>query len=372
MITVGSKLLIGGAVAAVVYAVAFGLAGRGTLGVIGIVASALALALLAGIAVFTRDATVHATAVAEQSPAARRAAGSSPWPLMTVAGLVAVAVGLVTYPVVVILGLVVLVGGIAEWMVQAWAESGSADPDFNADVRARIAQPIETAIMAAVLGVVVIYFFSRVMLTLTKSGSTIILVVAAGLILLVAALLSRRPGVSRPTIAGVIALAAVALVAGGVAGAINGEREMHVIETTADLADRGRCGTEASEADEKSSQTVGAKSNPAATLTLADDGTLSASLPGFTESSSRVTLPRSNNNNILFRNESSEERRLVVDLGPAADETGSARVMCTALVEPGGVQFMTVQLTTPSFALEEDLRFTVPGVDTAVVDIIVP
>lgn len=373
MITTGAKLFIGATVLALIGALAYGLVREGVLGTIGLISAVLVLAFLAGVAIYTRDATVMAAdaGATTDSPAARQAPRRSPWPLLSVIGVVAVLIGLVTYPVVVILGLVVLLGGVAEWMVQAWAERGSSDEAYNDEIRSRLASPLETPILAAVFVVFIIYAFSRVMLTLTKQGSIAALVAVAAVALIVAALLARKPGVPLRTAGGVIAVATLVLAGAGIAGALNGERSMHVIETTADLAERGRCGTEASEADEKFSQTVGAKSSAAATLVLGDDGSLLAEMPGDLAPSRRLTLPRSNDNNVLFRNESSQARRLVIDTGPQGPD-GQNRVFCTALVEPGGVQVLTLEIAKPTYAVDGGHQFVVPGVDTAVVELTVP
>jgi hypothetical protein len=93
-------------------------------------------------------------------------------------------------------------------------------------------------------------------------------------------------------------------------------------------------------------------------------------VPGFNDSVSRVTLPRSNPNNVLFRNESDHERRLVINVGPFGD--AESKTLCTALVEPGAVQLLTVLFDKPSFAVEGGHQFRVPGVDTAVLEVVVP
>ena len=53
-----------------------------------------------------------------------------------------------------------------------------------------------------------------------------------------------------------------------------------------------------------------------------------------------LTLPRSNPSNVMFRNESGEHARLVIELHPAVDADGvplGPERLCTALVEDGGV-----------------------------------
>jgi len=372
MITTGSKLLIGSAVLATVLAIAYGVTQEGALGTIGLASAAVALAFLAGVNVFTRDANVGVDdpGATTASAAAQQAPPGSPWPVVSAIGVTTVMVGLVTYPVVTILGLVVLLAGVAEWMVQAWAERGSAEAAYNDEIRSRIANPLEVPVLAAIFAALIIYGFSRVMLTLTKTGTVVAFSVIAALVLFVAFLLAARPRVSSTTIGGLAAVALFALVAGGAVAGLNGERSMHVIETTADLAERGRCGTEPSEADERASQTIGAQSNLAATVTLDRDDSLAFTVPGFNDASSTLTLPRSNPNNVLFRNESAHERRLVINVGPSGD--AESRTLCTALVEPGGVQMLTVIFDKPTFAVPDGHRFTVPGVDSAVVEVVVP
>ena len=372
MFTTGSKLLLGSTALALVFAVAYGITADGTLGVFGLLTAAVALGLIAGINIYSRDANVAVddTAAATLSAAARQAPASSPWPLVGVAGVALVMVGLVTTAMVTVVGLVVLLAAVIEWMIQAWAEHGSADEAYNGEIRARIANPLEMPVLATIFAAVVILGFSRVMLALTKVGTVVAFSVIAAVVLFIAYLMASRSGLASRTIGGVVAIGVIALVAGGAVAAISGERDMHVIETTAALAAVGGCGTEPSEADKKASQTVAAKSNQAATVTLTAEGSLSVSVPGFTQSSRSVTLPRSNPNNVLFRNDSDHERRLVIDLGPSGDM--DSKTLCTALVEPGAVQLLTVMFDKPSFAIDGGHQFRVPGVETAVLEVVVP
>jgi hypothetical protein len=372
MFTTGSKLLIGSAVLATLFAIAYGVTQEGALGTIGLSSAALALTFLAGVNIYTRDSNVSVgdTGATTVSAAARPAPAGSPWPFVAAAGLAIVAIGLVTDVATVILGLVVVLAATVEWMVQAWSERASADPAFNHEIRERIADPLQVPILATLGGAVVIFFFSRVMLSLTKTGTVVAFSVVAALLLFVAFVFASRPAVSKSTVAGVLTLSLIALVAGGAVAGLSGERDIHVHETTADLAERGRCGTEKTEADKEASQTVGNKANVSANVTLGADGQLSFDQPGFIEAPSTLTLPRSNPNNVIFRNESPDKRRLVIDAGPSGDV--ESRVLCTALVEEGGKQLLTIIFDTPSFAVEDGYRFTVPGVDTAVLEVVVP
>ena len=382
MFTTGSKLLIGATVAAIVAAVVYGLTQDGIMGTIGLVSAAVALAFLAGVNVFVRDSTVPPTDPSGpvSSAAAQPAPGLSLWPIVAALGATLVTVGLVSYPAFTILGLAILVAAGAEWTVQAWAERASGDATYNEEVRERIASPLELPVLGAIGLGLVIYSFSRVMLSLTKSGTVAAFAVVGAIVLLVGFLIAARPRLSGGAVAGVCSVGAIALFVGGAVAGLDGERDIHPHETTATLAEEGQCGPEETEADEKASQTVAAKSSLAATITLGEDGTLSYQQPGA-DLGGDLQLPRSTPVNVLFRNTSDEERRLVIDTGPTGSDAGSAqvdaeqpetRVVCTALVEPDGEQLLTLVFAKPSFAVEGGFAFTVPGVDTATVPVVVP
>jgi hypothetical protein len=384
MFTTGSKLLIGAAVMAVLAAVVYGTTQDGVMGTIGLVSAAIGLSFLAALNVWMRDANVRpddATA-AVTSAAARPAPGPSLWPLVGVLGATVVVVGLVSYQVITIAGIAVLVAAVAEWTVQAWSERASADAGYNEEVRERIASPLELPVLGAVGLGVIIYGFSRVMLALTKSGTVVAFAVVAALVLVAAFLIAARPRISNGTVAGVCSVALIAVVAGGTVAGVDGEREIHAHETLGELAERGECGPEETEADEEASQTVSAKSNVAVTVTLTDAGELTYDQPG-PDLGGVLSLQRSNATNVLFRNETDEERRLNADVGPVAGDVGAAstdteqaeertRTICTALVEPGGVQLLTITYAKPSSSVEDGYRFYVPGVDSAELAVVVP
>src|SRR5262245_3617937 len=253
MIPTGSRLLIGATVLALVAAVLYGITQEGSLGTIGLASAALALGLIAGVNLYTRDADVSPmdTAAIAESAAARPAPRPSLAPLGAAAGAALVVVGLVTFPVIFIFGLIALLAGVVEWMVQAWSERASADTEFNAALRGRVTHPLEFPILGAIAVGSLIYSFSRIMLFLSKTGGPAVFVVIAAFILFGAFLFAHRPSLRGSAIAIVIAIAGVGLVTGGIVAALEGERETHPHETTSDLASEGECATpEETEADE--------------------------------------------------------------------------------------------------------------------------
>lgn len=376
MITTGSKLLVGSAVAAWISAAVYGIAQEGTLGSIGLISAAVGLTLLAGLNMFVRDSNVSATDEASfaSSAAAQATARPSLWPLLAGLAATTITLGLVTYTAIFVIGIILLAAATFEWLVQGWSERASKDRSYNADARNLLADPLELPVAAAIGAGVIVYAFSRVMLGLpNKSATVVAFSVVAALVLAVGAIVGMQRNISKTAMTGAFSIAAIALVVGGTIAGLNGERETHPHETPGDLAEANECGTEETEADEKASQTVASKSNVTAELTF-DGAELAADVPGLEGDFDALTLPRANPNNILFHNEADEEARLVFELQPQVDDAGvplGPERVCTALVEPGGSQFMTVIVTRPSFAVDEPFAFTVAGSDASL-EVVVP
>ena len=380
MFTTGSKLLIGASVLAAVSAIAYGVAQDGVMGTVGLASAAIALAFLAGINIYPNDSNIWDDEISsvETAPAAARPPANSIWPMAFALGAAVLTVGLVTYQAVFVVGVVLLLATGAEWTAEAWAERASADAGYNAQVRSRIANPLEFPLAAAIGIGIIIYAFSRIMLWLSKTNTVIAFSVLGVIILTVAFLAAYRPGLKSRAAVGAIAVGVLALVAGGAAAGLDGEREIKEHETTEGLTEEGEeicLSPEEFEADEKASQSVGAQANVAAEITLTEAGELDFDVVGPVESPDQLTLPRSNPNNVIFINESDEERRLSVDLTvPPADavEDEGPLLKCTTLVEPGGRQNITLTIGAPSFAAPDGYFFFVPGVESARLELIVP
>ncbi len=381
MFTTGSKFLIGGAVLATISAIAYGVAQDGVMGTVGLASAAVALAFLAGVNIYTRDANIWDDEIAsvETAPAAARPPADSIWPMAFAVGAVVLTVGLVTYQAVFVVGVILLLAAGAEWTAEAWAERASADAAYNAEVRSRIANPLEFPLAAAIGIGIVVYAFSRIMLWLSKTNTVVAFAVMGVIILAVAFSLAYRPSLKSKAAFGTIAVGILALVAGGVAAGLDGQREIHPHETTEGLTEEGEdicLSPEAFEADENASQSVGATAAVAAKITLGDDDQLTFAVNGpIQEGATGLTLPRSNPNNVVFINDSDEERRLSVDLTvPPADaaEDVAPMLQCTTLVEPGGSQNLTLTIGAPSFAAADGYFFFVPGVESARLELIVP
>lgn len=377
MFTTGSKLLLGSTVAALIGTLVYGILAGGIMGTVGLVSATAALGGLSAINIFVRDANVAADEIDSFSGAAASAdrPGSSMWPLAIGLAAATITLGLVTYTAIFMLGMILLIAGIAEWMLQGWAEGASTDAEHNREVRGKLAYTAEMPAAAAIGLGIVIYAFSRVMLGVPSKTSTIVAFsVVATVVLIAGAIIGSNRRVSAPTMTGIFAVAGVVLISGGAVAGLNGEREIEEHHTTAYYAEEGKCGSDEISADEHASQTVAGKAAIAAEVRLAEGG-LTYTFPGIDlVRSESIQLPRSSAVNILFRNETAEPRRLVAEMAPEVE--GSPAKICSQLVEEGGVQLLTLIYPVPSFdpALEANggYSFHVPGVDTARLEVVVP
>lgn len=382
MFTTGSKLFIAATLLTTAAAVVFGVTNGGDVGwtaTVGLAGAAVALAFLTLINFLVRDSNVGSMQpeATTTSAAAHEPSGASMWPMIGALGLALVAVGVVATPVVFKAGIVVLLATAVEWMVQGWSERASADRAFNASVRKRILNPLEFPILGAVGLAVVIYSFSRIMLFVSKATGPAIFGIIAALVLTSGFLFALRPSVKRSVISGICAIAFLGLVSTGAVMAIDGEREIHEHETVA--SDPAVCASnDESEVDERGSQSLAAKSNVAATIYF-EDGDLTAQVIGVAGRTTTITLARSNPSNIVFRNLDAEEVRLTAAMGTFetdvlvnGEPTKESPVVCTTLVENDGRQLLTLTFPKSSSGSLTPYSLSVPGVDGASVEVVVP
>jgi hypothetical protein len=230
VITVGGKLWLGIAGFAVAALVAWqGFSGgeeRGELVLLGIISAALIVGTLL---VWIRDGEVTA-AVQEEERAAITAATSgplpAPWPAIGAFGAAVTVVGLATGGALLYVGFGIIAIAVVEWMVQGWAERATPDAAENGALRNRIMYPFEIPVIGLIIVGLVLLAFSRVLLALPKSGSTVAAIVVAAAILLVAVVAATRPRISSTVLTALLVLGAVALLGGGIVGAVAGERDI--------------------------------------------------------------------------------------------------------------------------------------------------
>ncbi len=378
MFTTGSKLFIGASVVALASAIIYGTTqDNSTVGIIGLVSATLALVFLVGINLWVRDSNVAAdnSAAVATAAATNTTPPGSMWPLVAGLGAALLPVGLVVGRAITWMAVIVLIVSTVEWMVQSWSERASGDAAYNTMVRRRIMHPLELPVLGAIGLGVIIFSFSRIMLRLPAVAGAIAFGAIASIVLLFGSLLAAKRNVGRSLVATLCTIGAVGIIGAGVTSAVAGGR--HIVKHEVPSFEENTCGTEtAGEADTKASRAVAAKSNLSATIVLSG-GKLHAKVIGVIGAQDTVTLARSKYSYIRFENLDTEPHRLVADFGTEKVDVNGTAVetsfkTCTQAVGQGGAQFLVVRPVLPSNASETPFTFNVPGVEGAVVAIVVP
>ena len=325
-------------------------------------------ALLAGLAIITSDGTTRDANVQTSDMTTQ-----SLWPLVTGIGTVFLALGLVTSSIVFFGGVVVLLAALSEWMIQAWSERASSDASHNAEARKRLLNPIEFPVLAALGLGVVIFAFSRIMLTVDKSTGAVLFIVVGTLVLVAGTLFAIKPNMKRSVGSAICALGAIGIIAGGVASAVSGEREELVLAAEEGHFTHKECGPEESKYfDKLKEETLSLRSSVSATI-IYQDGELIANIQGLNKPQKSITVPRSNATNIIFRNATEGEFRLVVDLGKpkTEDEDKHHDGDCTQLIETGGEQSLTLNFPKSSSA-DNHYKLFIAGAEDKQIEVVVP
>ncbi len=256
MLTTGFKLFFGFAVVALVGAAVYGVAsgdlsGKDYLGFVDpssfvgvlslgwkggvgdhtgyvvLVFATVSAAYLAFTLVGFRDADPEAVARLGGSGEIPPAAGptaNNVWPAFGAAAAVVLLLGLVTHAAVFVTGLILLAVVAFEWMISAWADRATGDPEANRELRTRIMAPFEIPLLGAAAVAVIVLSASRILLAVSELnavwiaiGIPIIIVGAA-----VAIVAMEKP--SRGAVVGVLAVGVLAIVVLGIVSAAVGPR----------------------------------------------------------------------------------------------------------------------------------------------------
>ncbi len=373
MITTGSKYCFGiaglGSLGALIYMILINPSDVGVLALLGI---AIAMSIVGGVTQFTGD--FDADTVSDAITVSASAPANSMWPLLLALGGVLLLVGMTTNPIIFLLGIVVIVAAGIEWALQSWAERASEDSAFNRFVRERALTSLELPLLAGGAVAVIAIAFSRIMLAVSPENGAIIFIVVATAVLAVGFLIAVKTNLKKTSITAVCVLGAVALlVSGGIAGQ-SGNREQLVSAAAEEHYSHKDCEETASKYfDKNSEKTVSMKSGILATIRV-KDGKLSAQLIGLDAPVATVTVARSNQATILFRNLDDEEHRLVANLGvKKVGETGVVEkiVDCTQMTGKNQTQALLLKINKPS-ASSGPYTFTVPGLEGQEIALVVP
>ena len=110
--------------------------------------------------------------------------------------------------------------------MRSWSERATGDPKLNRELRNRFMLPLEVPVGAVLLGGIVIFSVSRILLALNKTGAAVVIIVLAVLIFVTAIVLANRPELKRSVLVGVGVVLAVLVIGGGIAGGVAGEHPL--------------------------------------------------------------------------------------------------------------------------------------------------
>lgn len=150
----------------------------------------------------------------------------SQWPIATAFSAALLTLGLAVNPVLFTIGAGALGICAVEWAIKAWSDRATGDPEVNRTIRNRMMYPVELPVAGLVLVAIIVFAFSRILLTLSKESAVWVASGIGLLMFLVAVLIGTRPQVRRNVVVATVVVGALAVIGLGIAGAINGEREI--------------------------------------------------------------------------------------------------------------------------------------------------
>lgn len=175
----------------------------------------------------------------ETVPDVEAPVSANPWPVVAAFSAGAVALGLAVGPPLFVIGMVGLAATTVEWAVRAWSDRATGDPEVNRAIRHRFLQPVEVPAIAVLCIGGMVLAVSRILLALPKTGGYVVFGAVPAVILAIGALIVTRPKLNPSLVAVLLLVGGVAVLAGGVAAAIHGERE---VEHESDTGTHGEAG----------------------------------------------------------------------------------------------------------------------------------
>lgn len=230
MFSYATKVLTALTGSALVAALVFGAVVSDHVGVVLMLAVALA-ALVAIVVVVASGVFDVAPYIPADAPAPERRAHTpgepgraSGWPAAAAASLAVLAVGAATSAPVLDAGVILLVLSAVGWFTAAWRDHPSWTGRVSTRVTNRFVAPFGTPVLGGVLLAVIAISISRVLLASDEKIAPLIALVVALVVLLGFFWIASRPRLTSSVLIGLSAIAGVALVGAGVAGASQGER----------------------------------------------------------------------------------------------------------------------------------------------------
>ena len=123
--------------------------------------------------------------------------------------------GLVVSNVLFIAAFILLIGVLVEWMVLAWSDRATGDPEANRSSAARLMGPYEVPLLGVLLAGGTVAALSRVLLTSSKEGAVWVATGIGAVVFLIGLVIAARPKLSANAVAGALVVAALGVVTAG-------------------------------------------------------------------------------------------------------------------------------------------------------------
>lgn len=332
MITTGSKFFLGLSLYGFAAAIAYALASDNEfLGMVLLATLGVAALFLGGLSLAFRDGNVATAAYPDGLPEGVSTIGRGPlvsaslFPALGAFGAVLLVLGMVFDRWMVWAGTVVLVAAIVEWTVQSWSDRASDDAEYNRELRRGLMHPFEFPVLGLLGAGLIVFGFSRLMLTLTKNASVVVFILVAVAVLVIAGIMAGTKRIGGEVILATLMVGGIIVLTAGVISAVYGERgfEQHA-------PDAGHSG-----------ETVANTADIVARFQLSGDQLV----PGV------VHIPRAVPTSVTFTNNNSEKYRLVVEgddvVSTSGEKTTEKKRFATPFVAGGQTTFLTFQIDTP-------------------------
>ncbi|MEZ5376554.1 MAG: hypothetical protein R2733_08565 [Acidimicrobiales bacterium] len=246
MFTWGSKFLFAISLVALISACVYGLVTGGQpVGVISagykggvgehlgytiLVFASVSALVLGTVAVIARDGDAEAMAQLAGTgtvPAVTPPADPAIWGLLSAFALASVIVGAAVSRAFLYLGIAVFAVVLIQWLVQAWSDRATGDPEVNRIIRRRVIGPIEVPLMGTVGIAVIVLGVSRIFLAAPSQTWSVVAGSVITIVLFGSAVLLSKVQVPKSVSTALMVLGAVVVLAGGIVGAAVGERDFH-------------------------------------------------------------------------------------------------------------------------------------------------
>jgi hypothetical protein len=184
---------------------------------------------MAGVLSAFRDADAKSLAEVartETAPVIEVPRYASYWPVIGALAVGTTVVGWVLNPALFMAGIFALVVVVGEWMLRAWAENATGDPNANEEFRWRVASALEVPGIAVIAIGALAISLSRVLLSVSSTGAVAVAGAAAMLFLVGFAVVAYFPKVNRAVVSIFIVLAGLVVIGSGIFAAAVGEREI--------------------------------------------------------------------------------------------------------------------------------------------------